>query len=535
MEACLANLATIDLTKLNGKAIRELDKLLGSYSVFRKTYCNNLAGFVRDCIKFSDGEGMTAYQEEALTDLPSAKRLAIRGPHGLGKTALGAWIVLGFALTRDVDSDWKVITTASAWRQLKHYLWPEIHKWVRRLDWQKIGRPPFNQTRELLTQSINLSTGRAFAVASNDHNTVEGAHASGETIDGVYRPGGLLYLFDEAKAIPDATWDAAEGAFAAPDIDDVWSLAISTPGTSFGRFFDIHSHKPGYEDWTARHVTLEEAIAAGRISRAWADQRKLQWGAKSDLFKARVLGEFMSGDAEGIIPLAWVEAANDRWRDWQEAGFPGRVTAIGVDVGGGLVTGDKTTIAIVVDGVRVLEVRKHDRAADPAVAMMEVAGLVAGIIRNRGGVAYVDATGIGLGVLHRLVEMGIPARSFIAAKKTELLDRSGDMGFGNWRAAAWWVTGELLDPKGGMDVCLPKNDDLTGELVALGVKRYTSASKMILESKEDVIKRLHRSTDSGDSVVQGLVGPILCLEEDGRVGGERHRLIDQRVRIGADY
>ncbi len=524
MEACLANLATIDLTRLNGKAMRELDKLLGSYSVFRKTYRNNLAGFVRDCIMFPESEGMTPYQEEALATLPSAKRLAIRGPHGLGKTALGAWIVLGFALTRDVDSNWKVVTTASAWRQLKHYLWPEIHIWAKLLNWKKIGRPPFSLTRELLMQSINLSTGSAFAVASDDHTTVEGAHSQN-----------LAYLFDEAKTIPDATWDAAEGAFAAPDIDDVWSLAISTPGASFGRFFDIHSHKPGYEDWTARHVTLEEAIAAGRISRAWADQRKLQWGAKSDLYKARVLGEFMSGDAEGIIPLAWVEAANDRWRDWQEAGFPGQVTAIGVDVGGGLATGDKTTIAIIVDGVRVLEVKRYNKAADPDVAMMEVAGLVAGIVRNRGGVAYVDASGIGLGVLHRLVEMGIPARSFIAAKKTELLDRSGDMGFGNWRAAAWWVTGELLDPEGGMDVCLPEDDDLTGELVALSVKRYTSASKMILESKEDVIKRLHRSTDSGDSVVQGLVGPILCMEEDGRVGGERSRIIDRRVSIGADY
>jgi len=483
-----------------------------------------LAGFVRDCIIFPEGQGMTPYQAEALTDLPNCKRLAIRGPHGLGKTALGAWVVLGFALTRDVDVDWKVITTASAWRQLKHYLWPEIHKWAKLLNWEKIGRPPFSRTRELLTLHLTLSTGSAFAVASDDHTTVEGAHATD-----------LAYLFDEAKTIPDPTWDASEGAFAAPDAGDIWALAISTPGISFGRFFDIHSRKPGYEDWKARHVKIEEAIAAGRVSTAWVEQRKKQWGAKTDLFKARVLGEFMSGSAEGIIPLAWVEAANERWEDWRDAGFPGTVTAVGVDVGGGLATGDKTTIAIIVDNVKVLSLKRYDRAADPDVALMEVVGLVAGIIRNRGGVAYIDSTGIGLGVLHRLIEMGIPAYGFIAAKKTDLRDRTGDMGFANWRMAAWWITGEMLDPTSEINACIPSDDELTGELVSFGVKRYTSDSKMVGESKEDLIKRLKRSTDSADAVVQGLIGPVLCMEEDGRIGGERHRVVDQRVPIGAEY
>ncbi len=243
----------------------------------------------------------------------------------------------------------------------------------------------------------------------------------------------------------------------------------------------------------------------------------------------------MSGDSEGIIPLAWVEAANERWHEWQAAGFPGQLSALGVDVGGGLAGGDKTTMAPIVDGVKVREIMRHDRAMDPDVAMMEVVGLVAGIIRNRGGTAYLDAIGIGLGVLHRLIEMGISARAFVASKKTGLLSQTGDMGFANWRAAAWWVMGEMLNPLSGIGVCLPPDDELTGELVAPGVKRYTSASKIIIESKEDLRKRLGRSTDSADAVVQGLVGPILCMEEDGRVGGERSRIVDRRVPIGAEY
>ena len=507
------------------EAKRRIEHESGSYAAFRKKYRHNLDGFVRDCIKFPAGKSMTAYQAKALADLPSLRRLCLRGPHGLGKTANGAWAVLGFALTRDVDTDWKVITTASAWRQLKDYLWPEIHKWARLLDWKKIGRPRFNLTRELLTQTINLSTGRAFAVASDDHTAIEGGHATE-----------LLYLIEEATTIPAATWDAIEGAFAAPDVSRVWAFAFSTPGESHGRFYEIHTHAPGYEDWTARHITIEDAIAAGRVSREWVEQRSLQWEKRSpELFKARVLGEFMSGDAEGIIPLAWVEAANDRWEDWKAAGFPGQFSALGVDVGGGKVGGDETTLALIIDGVKVQEIRRYDRATDPAVAMMEVAGHVAGIIRNRGGTAYIDAIGIGAGALHRLNEMGISARAFIASKKTGLLSQTGDLGFANWRIAAWWVTSEMLDPTSGIDICLPDDDMLTGELVALGVKRYTSTSKMIGESKEDLRKRLGRSTDSADAVVQGLVGPILCMEEDGRIGGERSRIVDRRVQIGAEY
>src|SRR6185436_2954082 len=103
--------------------------------------------------------------------------------------------ILWFCLTRDQE-DWKVATTASAWRQLTKFLWPEVHKWARRIKWDAIGRAPFSETTELFTQSIRLETGEAFAVASDDSSLIEGAHADH-----------LLYIFDESKVIPDDTWD----------------------------------------------------------------------------------------------------------------------------------------------------------------------------------------------------------------------------------------------------------------------------------------------------------------------------------------
>ncbi len=229
-----------------------------------------------------------SYQAEILRALAEHRRVCVRGPHGLGKTALAAWAVLWFAT---LYPEAKIPTTASAWRQLDHFLWPEIHKWARRADWTKTARAP-----QLLQLSLRMGEQvEAFAVATDQAELIEGAHASH-----------LLYILDEAKAIPSSIWDAIEGAFAS---GTGYALAISTPGGRSGRFFEIQRRAPGLEDWWVRHVTLEEALAAGRVSREWAADRERQWGKDSPVYAQRVLGEFPDESEDGMFSLAWIEAA----------------------------------------------------------------------------------------------------------------------------------------------------------------------------------------------------------------------------------
>ncbi|MBN1461398.1 MAG: hypothetical protein JXA57_17860 [Armatimonadetes bacterium] len=268
-------------------------------------YWADPVAFVHECFHWGVGKGPTAYQDDTLARLPKHKRVAVRGPHGLGKTAMAAWVVLWFAITRD-GKDWKVITTASVWRQLEVYLWPEIHKWARLLRWDVLERPPFTDG-ELLILKLKLATGAASAVASDNPALIEGAHADH-----------ILYLFDESKSIADDTFDAAEGAFAGAGDDgelEALALAVSTPGEPIGRFYNIHKRTPGFEDWNVRHVTLTEAIAAGRVSTTWAEQRLKQWGPSSAVYANRCLGEFASADEDSVIPLAWVERANLCWEE----------------------------------------------------------------------------------------------------------------------------------------------------------------------------------------------------------------------------
>jgi len=459
------------------------EPVIGTDSTFKIKYRTDPIGFIRDCINFPKGESAADYQLEIAGKLEVEKRAAVRGPHGLGKTALAAWIVLWFALTRDGE-DWKIPTTASAWRQLTKFLWPEIRLWSRRLDWEKIGRSPLDERLELLSLSIKLHSGEAFALASDNSVMIEGAHAAN-----------LLYVFDESKAIPDETWDSAEGAFAT---GDVYWLAISTPGEPQGRFYDIHKRAPGYEDWWVRHITLDEAIKAGRVNKQWAEQRKRQWGETSAAYINRVLGEFATSAEDGVIPLAHIEAANERWYEWKENGKQGEFVCISVDVGRG---GDKSVYA-----------KRFDMAIDELMRsnekdIMPVAGRTKGILDKYGGYAVVDVIGIGAGVVDRLREQGYEVRPFNASEKTNKRDSTGELGFTNKRSASWWNMREILsnDP-----IALPPNDKLTGDLTA-PKWRVMSGGKIQIESKEDIKKRIKRSTDDGDAVVMAFYDEQMWL------------------------
>jgi hypothetical protein len=451
-------------------------------------YMYDPVGFARDCIDWTGTDGLTPYQEDVLHRLVKRRRVAVRGPHGLGKTTENAVAVLWFAVTRSAARiDWKVITTAGAWRQLEKYLWPEIHKWARRLRWDVLGLRPWRDKVELLDLSLKLPAGEAFAVASDDAALIEGAHADS-----------VLYIYDESKAISGDTFDASEGAFSGArptGLPEAFALAQSTPGAPLGRFYDIHARRPGFEDWDTRHVTVDEAMAAGRISSDWLEARRRQWGVDSALFANRALGEFHADDEDGVIPLAWLEAAHVRWDAWEDAGRPeqpGR-RMLGVDVADG--GADRTAFAVR-QGDVIFEVVTMNTST------METAGLaLARLHLHAHSVAIVDNIGVGSGVLSRLRESSIGAVPFTASARSGRRDVTGEFGFANLRSAAWWNLREMLDPALYPTLAIPRNDELDGDLTA-PKWRVLSGAKIQVEAKADIKKRIGRSPDLGDAVMQ---------------------------------
>ena len=449
-------------------------------------YLSDPVAWAHDCIEWPEGGGLSAYQNESLANLVEKGRVAKRGPHGLGKTTDMSVATLWFSLTRDMSRiDWKVITTASVWRQLAVYLWPEIHKWAARIKWDTVGREPFSLRNELLALQLKLKHGAATAVASNQPERIEGAHADE-----------ILYVLDEAKIIPPPTWDAIEGALSNSGTDTryrAYVLAMSTPGPPSGRFYDIHRRAPGYEDWHTRHVTLAEAIAAGRISREWAEQRKRQWGESSALYQGRVLGNFHANEEESVIPLSWVEEANERWHEWVKAGKPEQEGArwIGVDVGRG---GDESVFAIRsgnVVNLKIINVRDTMAVAESAARIP--------------GRYVVDVIGVGAGVFDRLKQLKLKPVAYTGSEESPLRDRSKTFRFPNTRSAAYWHLRELLDPEFEPTLCLPPDDLLTSDLTTPRWETLPTVPPRIkIEKKDEVVKRLGRSPDRGDAVVMSL-------------------------------
>lgn len=443
---------------------------------------SGICRFVREILGVRD---VAPYQDDILQALVRYRRVSARGPHGLGKTALAAWAVLWAMTVFDLDT--KCPTTASAWRQLEKFLWPEIRKWAMRAHWYRLGLN-VQIGRELLMLSFKLGQKEAFAVASDNPALIEGAHASL-----------IFYVFDEAKAIPADTWDAAEGAFSGAGADTgnlAFALAISTPGEPAGRFYDIQSRKPGYGDWWTRHVTLDEAIAAGRISQEWVDARREQWTEGSAVYQNRVLGEFATTGEDSVIPLTWVEQAIERWHAFDGEGIGD--TTWGLDVAR---YGEDRTVLSRYTG-RVVEALSYWPKQDT----MQTAGRVVTTVPRDQPLA-VDVIGVGAGVYDRLRELSFTVMDVNVGASTDLTDTSGALHFLNLRSALWWLLRDHLDPRQPDAIALPPDDRLIGDLVG---PRWvmTSAGKIKVESKDDLRKRLGRSTDSADAVMLAIYAAL---------------------------
>jgi hypothetical protein len=214
-------------------------------------------------------------------------------------------------------------------------------------------------------------------------------------------------------------------------------------------------------------------------------------------------GNFMAArqDAEfQVIPTQWVIESQARWRDdgWRDV----PMSCMAVDPAGGGPDAEvigwrhKGWVARLVDKV------------DTSTADGDVTA--AGVVQNRrnGAPVVVDVGGgYGGGLIVLLTENKVPYERFNGAEAS--LDLSADgstLPFVNRRASAWWRVREALNPDqdGGAQLTLPPDPELTADLTAPIYKITTRGIQ--IESKDDLRKRLGRSTGKGD-VVAMLVGP----------------------------
>jgi hypothetical protein len=198
---------------------------------------------------------------------------------------------------------------------------------------------------------------------------------------------------------------------------------------------------------------------------------------------------------------------------------------------------DKTVLAVR-NGHVLMELRRSVKEDT-----MQTTGRVAGVLAaDPARTAIVDVIGIGAGVVDRLREMGCKVQAFNASAGTDRLDVTGELGFVNSRSAALWSLREQLDPSAGSDLCLPDDEMLLGDLSAPQWK-VQSGGKIAVESKDEIAKRLGRSTDDGDACAAAFWSRSLPHSPSARhwaVHDELERMTQDpaarmRARLGQDY
>ena len=196
-------------------------------------------------------------------------------------------------------------------------------------------------------------------------------------------------------------------------------------------------------------------------------------------------------------PTEWVYAAMRRRTEDQYRLDPSApLTSLGVDVARG---GSDQTIILKVYGDWIDELVKEPGAATPDgnfVADMVEAEHEGNALIN------LDSIGIGASPFDILNNRGLPVRGINAGARSEVRDKTGEFGFANKRAEMWWRLREMLEPGSGRNLVLPDDRELLGDLCAPRYKQTTQGIQ--IESKDDIRKRLGRSTDCGDALVMAL-------------------------------
>jgi hypothetical protein len=441
------------------------------------------------------GAHLWSKQREIGESVVAHRRTAVRSAHATGKTFNAAVLTAWWLDTHD---NALVISTAPSHDQVHGQLWEE----VRRLH-RKARLPGEVQRSDQWLSAAGELIGVGRRPPDHSESSFQGYHRR-------Y----VLVILDEAGGIPAWLWTAAESVTTGADCR---ILAIGNPDDNSSTFATVCGD-PGWHSirisaYDSPNLTGEDVPNELRhvlVSREWVEDKRDRWGETNPLYISKVLGEFADSE-DGLIPLSWVAAAQQRWRDWADAGRPDQPgpKIVGVDVA--RFGTDKTCLAIRRGDV-IPSVTRYAKLDTTQVTSLVAAELA----EHSQARAIVDDIGVGGGVVDQLRAARRPVVPFTASAATGRRDVTGSWSFPNVRSAAWWHMRELLDPALGATIALPLDDELAAELTAPQWEP-AAGSKIVVESKDSMKKRLGRSTDTADAVVQAFWhGPTPQLDHLGR-------------------
>lgn len=390
-------------------------------------------------------------------------RFATASGHGIGKSALSAWIILWVMSTRPHS---KGVITANTGDQLRTKTMSELAKWHSRAinsHWFELNAMSIHHRTYPETWRVDAQTSR-----EENSESFAGLHCADST---------PWYLFDEASAVPDKIWEVAEGGLT--DGEPMF-FVFGNPTRNAGRFrecFGSQKHR-----WITRQIDSRQARMTNK---ALIEQWREDWGEDSDFFRVRVRGVFPRGGDMQFIPSDWVAEAMER--------SPGRYIGddpliCGVDLARG---GDDNCFVVFRRGQDAKSEKVYRIPGEKSRDSMRVVSLLTTVLeRHKPDVTFLDETGLGGPIVDRLSQLGFHVTGVNFGGKAD-----DDKRFRNKTAEMWWRMREWI-MKGG---ALPKDSQLEQELTTREYG-HNDKDQLVMERKIDMKKRGLHSPDWADAL-----------------------------------
>lgn len=426
------------------------------------------------------------FQVEVLTAVQNCPRVAVSGGRKIGKSVMAAIAALHFYCSFE---DARVFLTATAIAQVDDVMWREICRLFRLAAAR--GTPIDG------VLSVDPETGLAAADGREIKAFSLTVQERGSGRSGI----NIMYLFDEASAVPDYVFDIIEGNQAG-DGGTMRLFIISNPTRCEGRFYDaFHTHK---SFWVTFQISSERSpnvvsglpLVPGMASRKWVAEMKQKWGEEDPHVLVHVHGRFIEGEVAAIMKATERQAAYDRHATARGSGL----LVIGCDPAGPAVGGDESVFALRRDPK--IERADRFRGLTPAQHVVMVEGYIKEFkAQELGAVVMVDASGdVGWEVLGALRTASfvpgshfrvIPVRSNLVGRRPREYKAVRDELVANF---VQWVR------NGG---ALPPDTHLDEEIRAFRWRGLKS-NQAELNPKGEIREKLGRSPDTFDAVCLAL-------------------------------
>lgn len=450
-------------------------------------FANDPLSFCKWCFDWkvddlSDSDGPDLWQADILNQIgdyckkiargenPGPLQLAVASGHGIGKSALVAWIIGWFMSTRDHP---QIVVTANTETQLLTKTWRTLSRWHKKM----INGHWFAWTATKFAYEKSAEDWYAAATpwSENNPDAFAGTHDRH-----------VLVIFDEASNIHDVIWEKIDGAMSTRGA--MW-ICFGNPTRNVGRFYDcFHKYKKW---WITRQI---DSRTAKHADKKWVERFIEQFGLDADRSKVQILGQFPKTATRQLISSDAVEKA----MNFEATGWEYLPKVFGVDVAR---FGENSSAVCPRQGRKC-----HEIEALPKQDLMQTAHHVATRIKAEMPLqTFVDGSGIGAGVVDRLRQLNFSVVDVNGGNS------SLDPRFLNKRAEMWWLLKEWIEAG---ECELPNDARLKEELTCVCYD-FTDKGRIRLDRKSDIMEQYGFSPDRADALALTFSYPIADFGETG--------------------